>query len=87
MFNNLLSKLSGDEKSLFKTIKYTVSILVILIMLTYGLKFITKDSDIINVIGVFLLVISFFWSLMIVKQGLSVLIKDNESNDDSDKIN
>jgi len=87
MFNNLLSKLSDDEKSLFKTIKYTVSILVILIMLTYGLKFITKDSDIMNVIGVFLLVISFFWSVMMVKQGLSVLIKDNESNDDSDKIN
>jgi hypothetical protein len=85
MFNNLLSKLSDDEKSLFKTIKYTVSILVILIMLTYGLKFITKDSDIMNVIGVFLLVISFFWSVMMVKQGLSVLIKDNESNDDSDK--
>jgi uncharacterized Tic20 family protein len=85
MFNNLLSKLSDDEKSLFKTIKYTVSILVILIMLTYGLKFITKDSDIMNIIGVFLLVISFFWSVMMVKQGLSVLIKDNESNDDSDK--
>jgi hypothetical protein len=85
MFNNLLSKLSDDEKSLFKTIKYTASILVILIMLTYGLKFITKDSDIMNVIGVFLLVISFFWSVMMVKQGLSVLIKDNESNDDSDK--
>jgi hypothetical protein len=85
MFKNFLNKISDQEKSLLKTIKYTTSVLITLIMITYGLRFITMESDIMNVGGVFLLVISFFWLVMMVKQCLSILIKDNESNDDSGK--
>jgi hypothetical protein len=85
MFKNLLSKLSDDEKSLLKTIKYTTSVLIILVMITYGLKFITKESDVMNIGGLFLLVVSFFWSVMMVKQGLSVLIKDNKPKEGSNK--
>jgi hypothetical protein len=85
MFKNFLNKISDQEKSLLKTIKYTTSVLITLIMITYGLRFISMESDIMNVGGVFLLVISFFWLVMMVKQCLSILIKDNESNDDSGK--
>ena len=85
MFKNLLSKLSDQEKSLLKTIKYTTSVLIILIMITYGLKFITKESDTMNIIGVFLMVISFFWSVMLVKHGLYFLVNYNKPKECSNK--
>ena len=83
MFKNFFKNIKPEEVALLNTIKYSAIVITILVLITYGFKFITAQSDLLNLLGVFLLVISLFWGGSLILKVLMRFNKDNESKGDS----